>query len=233
MTDTLHQLSGGRFNHIYLVQRGENAVLIDTGNPGQADAMVRRLAERDVTPDNVRLILITHGHTDHFGNAAALQRRLEAPVAVHAADADALRRGIHPPDSLTPSHWLTRLLMRLPFDATAESVPPLEPDLIFEEGWRLDDYGIDADVIPTPGHTRGAISVLLDTGEAIVGDLVAADPGTLFRRPGPPYVAWNLEQNWRSLRALMDRRPHTLYTTHGGPFDAKAIDRLLAKREVW
>jgi glyoxylase-like metal-dependent hydrolase (beta-lactamase superfamily II) len=226
----LDQLSSGRFNHMYLVQQGENAVLIDTGNPGQADAIVRQLAEHDVTPDNVRLILITHGHTDHFGSAAALQARLDAPVAVHAADADALRRGIHQPDSLTPSHWLTKLLMRLPFDATAESIPSLEPDLIFENGWRLDEVGIDADVIPTPGHTPGAISVLLDGGEAIVGDLVAADPGTLFRRPGPPYVAWNLEWNWTSLRALMDRRPHTVYTTHGGPFEAKAIHRLLTAR---
>lgn len=232
MAYELFQLSGGRFNHIYLVQQGENAVLIDTGTPGQADAIVRQLAEHDVTPDNVHLILITHGHTDHFGSAAALQAQLDAPVAVHAADADALRRGIHQPDSLTPSHWLTKLLMRLPFDATAERVPSREPDLVFEDGWRLDDYGIDADVIPTPGHTHGAISVLLDEGEAIVGDLVAADPGTLFRRPGPPYVAWNLGQNWRSLRALMDRRPHTIYTTHGGPFDAKSIDRLLAKKEV-
>ncbi len=230
MAYRLHQLSGGRFNHIYLVQQGENAVLIDTGNPGQADAIVQQLAEHDVTPENVRLILITHGHTDHFGSAAALQARLDAPVAVHAADADALRRGIHQPDSLTPSHWLTRLLMRLPFDATAESVPALEPDLVFEDGWRLDEVGIAAHVIPTPGHTPGAISVLLDEGEALVGDLVAADPGTLFRRPGPPYVAWNLEQNWRSLRALMDRHPHTVYTTHGGPFDAQAIDRLLTAR---
>jgi glyoxylase-like metal-dependent hydrolase (beta-lactamase superfamily II) len=231
MAYALHQLSGGRFNHIYLVRQGENAALIDTGNPGQADAIVRQLVEHDVTPDNVRLILITHGHTDHFGSAAALQARLDAPVAVHTADAVALRRGIHQPDSLTPSHWLTRLLMRLPFDATAESVPTLEPDLIFEDGWRLDDYGIDADVIPTPGHTPGAISVLLDKGEAIVGDLVAADPGTLFLRPGPPYVAWNLDQNWRSLRALMDRRPHTVYTTHGGPFGADAILHLLTEKE--
>lgn len=206
------QIRAGWVN-VFLLRGERGNVLVDAGNPGQAERILALLARVGVTPEEVRLILITHGHVDHFGSAAALRRRTGAPVAIHALDAPALRQGVHQPDSLRPTSRLVGLLQRLPLQATASRAEGLEPDLIFDQEWRLDEYGVAARVLPTPGHTPGSVTVLLDSGEAVLGDMLTG----FLRRPGPPIVAWNLERNQESLRSLLALSPHTLYVGHGGP----------------
>lgn len=74
-------------------------------------------------------------------------------------------------------------------------------------------------VIPTPGHTPGSVSVLLESGEAIVGDLVMGKLMGLLRKPGPPVVAWELDRNWESVHQLLALSPNIIYVGHGGPFE--------------
>ncbi len=226
---TLHPIRLPGFCTVYLLHGTEGAVLIDAGPPGQADRIMAGIAAAGVQPEDVRLILITHGHTDHFGSAAALRERLDAPVAVHADDAAALQAGAHVEGSLTPTSRVIALLTNLPFNPIEADAPPVTPDQTFKAPWRLDRYGIPGEVVLTPGHTPGSITVLLDDGRAIVGDLVMADWGRLGRRPGPPMVAWDLARNRESLREVLAHGPHTFYLTHGGPFQRDAVDAYLKR----
>jgi hydroxyacylglutathione hydrolase len=222
MTETVTQIYTGNFTNVFLVRGCTGCVLVDAGNPGKEELILKRLAEHGVEPGDLRLILITHGHTDHFGSAAALQERIGVPVAVHALDADALRQGIHQPDSLQATNRLLALLMRISALrqlAALDRAPPLEPDIVFDKEWRLDGYSVAGRVIPTPGHTPGSVSVLLDSREAIVGDVVMGQMMGLLHKPGPPPVAWDLEQNWESLRQLLALSPRIVYVSHGGPFE--------------
>jgi glyoxylase-like metal-dependent hydrolase (beta-lactamase superfamily II) len=226
MTETVVQINTGNFTNAFLIRGNKGYILVDTGNPGKADRILARLAECGVAPDDVRLILITHGHIDHFGSAAALRERTGAPVAIHALDADAVRQGIHQPDSLHPTHWLVALGMRIPGIAGSTRAPAFEPDIVFEDEWRLDEYtstllsasGVAGRVLLTPGHTPGSVSVLLDSGEAIVGDLVMGQLMGIIHKPGPPIVAWDLERNRESVRLLASLSPRVVYVGHGGPF---------------
>lgn len=222
MAGTVTQINTGKFTNVFLIRGERGCVLVDTGTPGKADRILKRLAKRGVAPDDIRLILLTHGHTDHFGNAAELRERTGAPVAVHALDAEAVRQGIHRPDSLHPTGWLTAFLMRISILRTLaipDHAPAFEPDIVFEGEWRLEDYGVSGRVIPTPGHTPGSVSVLLDSGEAIVGDMVIGDFLRLLRRPGLPIVAWDMERNRESIRRFLDLSPRIVYVGHGGPFE--------------
>ena len=231
MTETVTQIYTGNFTNVFLVQGYTGWVLVDAGNPGKEELILKRLAEHGIKPGDLRLILITHGHTDHFGSAAALQERTGAQVAVHALDADALRQGIHQPDSLQATSRLLALLMGISILrqlAAPDRVPALEPDIVFHEGFRLDEYGVAGQVIPTPGHTPGSVSVLLDSGEAIVGDMVMGRLMGLLDKPGPPPVAWDLERNWESLRQLLALAPRIVYVGHGGPFED--LSSLVRKR---
>ena len=225
MSNPVVQIDTGRAN-VFLVQGQSGCILADAGNPGKADLIVGQLAKHGFAPSDIRLILITHGHTDHFGSAQALRERTGAPVAAHALDAGAVRQGVHQPDSLQPTGWLIALLAACPVLrklAVSHHAPPLEPDIVFEGKFRLDEYGVTGQVIPTPGHTPGASSVLLDSGEAIVGDAVMGKLMGLLHKPGPPVVAWDLERNWEIARQLLELSPRTIYVGHGGPFAAADV----------
>jgi glyoxylase-like metal-dependent hydrolase (beta-lactamase superfamily II) len=87
--------------------------------------------------------------------------------------------------------------------AVPDRVPSLEPDVAFETPFRLETYGVAGQAIHTPGHTPGAVSVVLDDGTAIVGDMVMGRLLGLLPGLGGPIVAWDLEQNWDSVRKLL------------------------------
>ncbi len=227
--DAIVQINAGQVN-VFLLRGAGGGVLVDAGNPGSEARILDRLAAQGVSPDALRLILITHGHLDHFGSAAALREKSGAPVAVHALDADALRQGVHQPDSLKPSNRLVGCVMRVmrgmqKFAAAGPSLG-FEPDIVFTDPFRLDDYGVAGRVIPTPGHTPGSVSVLLDSGDLILGDSVMGQMLGLIRRPGPPLVAWDLARNWESVRQVMALGPRRIYVGHGGPFEVDEVHTL-------
>ena len=68
-------------------------------------------------------------------------------------------------------------------------IPATRVDVkIGNEGMSLYDYGIPGRVVYTPGHSSGSISVLLESGEAFVGDL-AMNKLPLRATPGLPIFA--------------------------------------------
>jgi glyoxylase-like metal-dependent hydrolase (beta-lactamase superfamily II) len=70
-------------------------------------------------------------------------------------------------------HWLVN-----------DEFPPVRPDILLPDEMPLQAFGVDGKVVYTPGHTAGSISVLLSTGEAIVGDLLMGGwLGGLFLGP--------------------------------------------------
>jgi hydroxyacylglutathione hydrolase len=232
MAETVIQINTGKFTNAFLIRGDTGYVLVDTGNPGKADRILERLAKHGVAPGDIRLLLLTHGHTDHFGSAVELRERTGAPVAIHNLDADAVRQGIHQPDSLQPTWRPIASLIRIAALrnlAVPERAPAFEPDIVFEGEFRLDEYDVAGRVVPTPGHTPGSISVLLDSGEAIVGDMVISGFLRLLRRPRLPIVAWDLEQNRESIRRLLDLSPRIVYTGHGEPFETKDLVGLVKK----
>jgi len=88
-------LSGDFDAHIYLLDGGDEAALVDCGM-GTAAGIERVLANiqgAGVDPDRVRRILLTHYHTDHAGGASRYRARLGARVAIGADAADALEAG--------------------------------------------------------------------------------------------------------------------------------------------
>lgn len=104
---------------------------------------------------------------------------------------------------------------------------PVKTDLtVGDEGLPLDDYGIPGRILYTPGHTVGSLSVLLDSGEAFVGDL-AMNKFPLRRNPGLPVLADDIEKVKDSWRNLMELGAVTVYPGHGKPFSIEAIRKAL------
>ena len=202
------------------VIRGKRPVLVDTGYPGSALAIMDKLHKNGIDPDWLSLILITHGHADHFGSAAELKKQTGAPIAVHKLDAEALIKGRDP--AVKPTGAIGRRLMPLMERRGPAKAPPVKPDILIGEEMDLKKYGVDGKVIHTPGHTPGSVSVILPNGEFIVGDLIMRG---IFRfwQPNYPLFADNMEQLNKSLKLVLRKKPLKIYCTHGGPFDPSAV----------
>jgi glyoxylase-like metal-dependent hydrolase (beta-lactamase superfamily II) len=208
----------------YLV-RGERAIIVDTGAPGDAPAILRAAARHRVSPRDIALILLTHAHVDHFGGAAALRDATGAPIAIHPADAPLLASGRNP--DLAATGVEGRIFRPfLPWSA-----PPLTPDLLIDAAFDLHSFGVAGEIIATPGHSAGSISLLLPGGALIAGDLLRGGfmGGRLLpATPNLPFYVDQPAQLSASIERALALPITTLYVGHGGPVPADAARRRYA-----
>ncbi|MCX2181178.1 MBL fold metallo-hydrolase [Streptomyces sp. SKN60] len=120
---------------------GRRPVIVDAGTPGSGRKIYERIAAHGVDPTDVSLIVITHGHIDHFGSAAELPRLTGAPVAGHIADLGPYRTG-RAREPYLPTGPMGRLMARN--SNLHLQVEPLEPDVLVTGETDLADYGISA-----------------------------------------------------------------------------------------
>ena len=207
------------------IVRGQRPIVVDTGYPGSAPTIIDRLKENGIDPKSVSLILITHGHADHFGSAADLKKQTGAPVAVHKLDAEVLTKGEDPP--LKPTGAIGRLFLSLMSKRGPAKAPPVKPDIIIENDIDLSKFGVEGRVIHTPGHTPGSVAVLLPGGKIIVGDTIMRGIVRSWQ-PHYPLFASNMFQLKESIKTILRKKPSKIYSGHGGPFNPKACLRRFA-----
>lgn len=190
---------------------------------------MRGLARASVRPEDVRLVVLMHGHWDHVGSAAAIKQLTGAKLAMHEKEVGWLAQATMPlPPGVTP--WGKALIRVLRLFMPLIHVPPADADIsLTDAGLSLDDYGTPGRIVHTPGHTTGSVSVVLDTGEAFVGDL-AMNKLSLRFSPGLPIFAEDTAAVTKSWQLLLDQGVTTVYPAHGKPFSAEVIRRAIAHK---
>ena len=196
---------------------GTKHVLVDPGPEGAAGELLEQLSRHRISLSDIGLIVITHGHPDHFGCAAQLKEWTQAPVAVHELDAEYVHWGSVP--GVKP---VTRLggLFKSFFKTKC---PAVEPDILLREDDKLGRYAGRGKVILTPGHTAGSISIILPDGNCIVGDLLMR--GLRARTPSSPWFAEDVTEAKESLQKVVSAGARTLLVGHGGPFKVSELPR--------
>jgi len=205
-----------------IVGTRDNLILVDTGNPGDGDKIVKKINEVGYRPDDVSLIILTHGHRDHVGGVEELRIRLSARTVLGKEDVPIVR-GEYARE-LVPLSLMGRVIKY--FISTRGSVPgKYEGDELEEDEVNLKCFGIEGKIIKTPGHTEGSLSVVLDDGSAIVGDLVMAQ-FLFFGRASLPVFATDPGLLKESIDRILATGSGKIYTSHGGPFDTEELRRL-------
>ncbi len=201
--------------------RGNRPILVDTGSPGSLQRLLDTLDQYRVNLRDIALIVLTHAHHDHFGNAAELKRLTGAPIAVHKADAAALESGKGA--DVVPVTTMARVATSLMGGRLRSE--GVKADILLGDVFSLNEYGIAGRILHTPGHTPGSVSILLDTGEAIVGDtIMAMNP---FKGPGMPMFIENPKALKGSIQRLQEQGPNRVFMTHGGAFDGDILHKII------
>ncbi len=211
--------------HLILAERG--CILFDTGLPGSESKIHAALARHGLSFKDIKLIVVSHAHVDHAGNAALLRKLSGAPIVGHAADAKYFSRSQYM--TFCPTGWAGRLFLKLPL--ISEPYTGFEPDILItgSEVLGLASYGISGTVRHTPGHTAGSISIELTTRAALVGDLIASGIliGGLLRTGHairPPFED-SPHTVGHELQRLLDSGIEKFYLGHGGPLMAHEVQR--------
>jgi glyoxylase-like metal-dependent hydrolase (beta-lactamase superfamily II) len=184
-------------------------ILIDTGRKNKLNRIVAQTKKLHI--DNIDALILTHTHFDHAENASIISKRYEAKIIVHQAEAASLMTG----DSLLPegSIFITKLLISL----LGKKLQPLfayqaaHPDILVKERMNLNEFGFNAFIMHTPGHSPGSISVTIDNEIAIVGDALFG----LFRNSVFPPFADDLKQMVLSWGKLLETECTSFLPGHG------------------
>jgi hydroxyacylglutathione hydrolase len=213
-----------RETNCYLLRGEGGVVLIDPGPPGGAPMVIAGAEAAGIHPDEIRLILVTHGHLDHYGGAAEVKAWCGAPVASSPAEPEFTqkrRNALPPAQTLQGSvlRWFYLLLSPL------THLTPLEADLLLDAGTDLAPYGVKAETVLLPGHAPGSLGVITPEGDAFVAD-------TLVNYTGPSQPIYLSDREaWRqSCERIRALEPRMVYVGHGEPFPGDKLDRIYPAR---
>jgi len=196
-------------NTVLIVE--DELTLIDTGLPGSSDRIADFVHNLGRSVEEISLIIITHNHIDHAGGLAELRKLTKAKVAAHKADLDNT-------EAQMPYPRLIRRLLRVPSLSNLHSSFMLkteEVDIHLEGDEVLRPLG-GLEVIHTPGHTPGSISLFsLQNRLLIAGDALTR----LGKKPWLPHksVSSDFTQAIDSIKKLANLEFDTLCFGHGRP----------------
>ncbi len=224
MDTEIHRLPMGICN-CYLIKE-DGLVLVDAGPPNQAGKFRTALQKLSIEPRDITLMLLTHGHYDHIGSVSEVKALTGCKVAINHREKEWVEQALKPiPPGISLLGTIFMAVSRLAMPLTKFPVASVDIELGDEE-FPLQPFGINGRVLHTPGHTSGSMSLLLDTGEAFVGDL--AMNGLPMRiGPGMPSVGDDKDTIKAGWRLLLDNGTKWIYPAHGNPFSADILRKAL------
>lgn len=216
----VHRIPGVRGTNAYLLI-DHTLTLVDTGMPGNAEAILGYVRHLNFAFVDLARIIITHHHVDHVGSAAAIKRRAMPVVSAHPADAPVISGEYpQPPPRGMPMRLLFRLVPAMSrFDPVAVDVP-------LETGDHLDVLG-GGTILHVPGHTPGAIAVHFPAERLLICGDAINHRGNRLAPPPKPFTE-DMKQAVASLHRLAELDFEVLCPGHGDPIVGRADEQVRA-----
>ena len=154
--------------NVFVIDGGDEMMLIDAGVGVETELIIKNIEKEGLDPSKLTKLLLTHTHLDHAGGSATIKKTLGTEIYVSEIEAENLVTGDEGAIGLTlakkagiyPEHY---------------SLTAVDVDYRLKGGENITVGKYTVRVIPTPGHSKGSISVLLRASDKNVlfsGDTV-------------------------------------------------------------
>ncbi len=230
----LHTNLTGHSSVIYpaLLWDSDGATLVDTGIPGQLDAIRREIENAGVTFESVRRIILTHQDIDHIGGLPEIVRVRGGEIEILAHEEDKpYIEGDKPLIKIKMNRErMAQMMESLPESQRQQlkrifsTPPPGKVDRTLHDGEELPLHG-GIEVIHTPGHTPGHLCLFVKKARLLIaGDELRVEEGELV---GPSeWATPDMESANASLRKLIDYQIDYVLCYHGGFYGPNASEKI-------
>jgi len=206
-----------------LVMDKNDVVLVDCGYPNFLSLLEDEMKSKGIDPNSLTKVLITHHDDDHMGSLSELKEKYPN-IKVVSSEID--REYISGKKKSLRLEQAEEVLKDLPqeqkqfgieFCETLRKVKSVNVDITVKDGDYF-DWGGGCQVISTPGHMPGHISLYLkETNSIITGDAAVIENNKLVI--ANPQFTLDLELAKKSLEKLISINADIYYCYHGGKFD--------------
>lgn len=221
---TITMKFGDTENTVYptLLLDPKNIILVDCGFIGSFPVLEKELQQHDVSVNQLTGLVLTHHDHDHMGAAAAL-KRMNPNIKIYSSPVEApFISAYEKPLRLCQAEEMQKTLppeqqaFGEAFCAMLRRVEPVQVDIPLNDGAHLDWCG-GCQIVATPGHTPGHISLIMESDSIIItGDAIALDNGVPVI--ANPQFALNLGQAAESMENLLSMKARAYYCYHGGVY---------------
>lgn len=220
LTDRIYLIGGMAYGYsaqgdcnMYLIDCGGELALVDTGGGEGIPRVLSNIRNMGFEPTSLKVAIDTHCHYDHIGGNKEIKESTGCEIAAHVAEKEEIET-------------LGELTL---YDMAGDRGLNFEPtnvDIILHGGERLRIGELELEIIHTPGHTPGCISIKLDEGDAtsiFPGDIASAQGRFNFIN-GPGF---NLPDWKSSIKRLLEHKPDRMFPGHGTFLLSGAVEDLV------
>ena len=219
---------------VYKIEDGY--VMIDTGYDNYLEKVLNRLKKKNISPNEIKYIFLTHAHDDHAGFLNEFLTRFPTTKVICSKKSiETLKKGQNPRigGCSTKKALIFCNIMKI-FGRGKHLFPKLQKEnenkIITIDDLNKDKYEkiLKGRIIETPGHTKDSISLLLEDETLLCGD--AAMNGFPSTHKITIWIE-NKEEFIESWKKIIELKPKKIYPAHGKKFDYQELENNMENLE--
>ncbi|HOP03254.1 MAG TPA: MBL fold metallo-hydrolase [Tenuifilaceae bacterium] len=221
------KLLSGRIN-VYLVKCSGFNILVDTGMCYAYRSLKKAILKSLPLSETVSYLVLTHTHFDHCRNAHRIKRDYQCRIVAGENESNCTEAGFTPIPEGT--NWFTKRISNLGkrLGRSFLGYYPFTVDVVIQNQLKIENQSSKIEMISTPGHSTGSISVLVDNEIALVGDAMF---GTFKNSIFPPF-ADDVTEMKRSWKKLLDTGCNIFFPGHGKEICKKLVEKEIEKHQA-